>query len=80
MTFVHRIPRATRRCVLLLLLVAIFSSNEDTVSVQYVLAKEESETVSSADDVVMKAGESGTTREVGAEAPPVARTSGPSRA
>ena len=72
MTFVHRIPRATRRCVLLLLLVAIFSSNEDTVSVQYVLAKEESETVSSADDVVMKAGESGTTHEVGAEAPPVA--------
>ena len=70
----QQFPRATRRwgALLLFLLSFLIFNDEESVFVQYVLAKEASEPgVSSADNAARKAGEIGTT-EVGA--PPVVAT------
>ena len=67
----QQFPRATRRwgALLLFLLSFLIFNDEESVFVQYVLAKETSEPgVSSADNAARKAGEIGTT-EVGA--PPI---------
>ena len=68
----RQFSRATRRCALLLLLLAFFIVTEETIYVQRVLAKEATDTVSSTDDIALKAGEKGTPPEVGTGAPPVA--------